>query len=323
MAQRFGNAESDSASPSARAADAADVMAVALRLGVGLPSGVEQQSASALDAVARNLREGEGSDSPETVDAILSIVPAPARGVMRLAAAGGDVRTLLTFLERVVAVDRRRRWDVRVALSYPTAVIVCAVVGIVLLIIIQDPLISQFSEPIQMAMPAPEVPLTPVQDAVTVPAGGVAAVVAAIAVIWFSRGQRQAQASRRWAAVACELEAICDEVGVAADRRESILEDLRPVAAPSRSVVAFPPLARFLHTQAAAARPGGFAALADFYRESSDAVSERRARFVPVIGAIVAGMAVLLYGVALFVPLTRLFEMIASMPVAPPWSPGS
>jgi len=37
----------------------------------------------------------------------------------------------------------------------------------------------------------------------------------------------------------------------------------------------------------------------------------------------IAGVMVLLYGIALFVPLTRLFETMASMPVAPPWSPGS
>lgn len=323
MSQPNQDVASASPSPSARAAGAADVMAVALRLGVGLPAGVERQSAEALDAVARNLREGEGSDSVDAVDAILSIVPPPARGVMRLAAAGGDVRTLLGFLERVVAVDRRRRWDRTVALSYPIGVSLCAVVGIVLIAIVQDPLITRLAEPMQVAMPVPDVPQAPVWDAVDFPAAVVAAIVAAVVVLWYSRGQFLAQASRRWAAVACELEALCDQVGVAGNRREMILDDLRPVVAGSRASQAFPPLVHFLRTQGSAERPGGLSALADFYRETSDAVSERRVRMLPVVGAGVAGLAVLLYGIALFVPLTRLFDMIASMPVAPPWSPGS
>lgn len=308
--------------PAARAADAADVMAVAMRVGVGLPSGVEQQSADALDAVARNLRDGDGSDTPEAVDAIVSIVPPPARGIMRLAAAGADARSLLGFLERIVAADRRRRWDSLVAVSYPVGVSVCAAVGIVLMAIVQDPQINRLAEPIQVALPQPEVPATPVYDAVAWPAGVAAVVVAAVIAIWRATGQRKREMSRRWAAVACELDSIAASCSLSRERRDEILADLQPVTglATSRPL---PPLAHYLRGRKGASQAVGMGAVAAFYRETTEAVAERRTRLLPVMAAMIAGVMVLLYGIALFVPLTRLFETMASMPVAPPWSPGS
>jgi hypothetical protein len=321
MSQLPEDAERRAGSPSARAADAADLMAVALRLGVGLPAGVERQSAESLDAVARTLRDGDGSDSSDAVDAILSIVPAPARGIMRLAAAGGDIRTLLGFLERIVALDRRRRWERVVALGYPIAVVLAAVAGIVVLAFVLDPLINAFAEPMQMALPPPEVTASPVFDAVGVPAWIAAALV--VAVVWGSQGQRRVEVSRRWAAVASELEGICDEIDIGPERCEQILEDLWPVTTARGLAKTPPPLMQFLRKQRLAEGPRAFAAVARLYQEMSDAVGERRVRLLPVVGALVAGMAVLLYGIALFVPLTRLFDTVASMPVAPPWSPGS
>jgi hypothetical protein len=309
-------------SPAIRAADAADVMAVALRLGVGLPAGVERQSAEALDAVARNLRDGEGHDSPEAVDAILSIVPAPARGIMRLAAAGGDARQLLGFLERIVLLDRRHRWESVLAACYPIGISLCAVAGIAVLSVVQDPLLNSLAEPIQLAVPTAEPVPTPVWDAVALPAGIAAASLAAVAVIWGSQRQRRAEASRRKAAVACELESICEGMGLEGSRREEILDDLKGVTG-GISAPVFPPLATVLKKQPAADRGAALASVAGFYRDTSDALLERRVKMLPVVGSIVAGVAVLLYGVALFTPLARLFDTIASMPVAPPWSPGS
>ena len=309
-------------SPAARAADAADVMAVALRMGVGLPSGVERQSAEALDAVARNLRDGDGHDSPEAVDAIVSIVPAPARGVMRLAAAGGDARELLGFLERMVSLDRRQRWDGVLAACYPIGVSCCAVVGIAVLAVVQDPLINSLAEPIQVAVPAAEPAPTPVWDAVVLPAGIAVASLAAIVVIWATQWQRRAEASRRRAAVACELASICEGIGLEGSRRDEILDDLKGVTG-DLLAPAFPPLAAVVDKQPTPGRGAALASVAGFYRDTSDALLERRIKMLPVVGSMVAGVAVLLYGIALFTPLARLFDTIASMPVAPPWSPGS
>ena len=322
MSQMPKDPASEVLSPSARAAGAADLMAVALRLGVGLPAGVERQSVAALEGVARTLRDGDGSDSPEAVDAIVSIVPAPARGIMRLAAAGGDVRTLLGFLERMVALDRKRRWEGVLAVVYPAGVVLCAVVGIVVLAIVQDPLLTTLAEPIQVAVPQQVQAATPVWDAVAGPAGFAAAIVAGLAVVWAAGFQRRLAASRRWAAVACELQGICDEIGLAAKQSEAILDDLRSITPASSRASAFPPLAAYVRKQPWAGQRA-FAPLAAFYRETSDAVAERRVQLLPVVGAMVAGLAVLVYGIALFVPLTRLFTTLASMPVAPPWSPGS
>jgi len=310
-------------SPSARAADAADLMAVAMGLGVGLPAGVERQSVMALEGVARTLRDGDGSDTPEAVDAILSIVPAPARGIMQLAAAGGDVRTLLGFLERMVALDRRRRWDGVLAVIYPAGVALCAVLGIVVLAIVQDPLLTTLAEPIQVAVPQElSSAATPVWDAVAGPAGVAAAIVAALAVVWAAGLKRRSEASRRRAAVACELQGISDEIRLSAEQRDEILDDLRSITPASSAAPAFPPLAAYVSKQLSAGQRA-FSPLAAFYRETSDAVAERRVQLLPVVGAMVAGLAVLVYGIALFVPLTRLFTTLASMPVAPPWSPGS
>jgi hypothetical protein len=297
-------------------------MAVALRLGVGLPSGVELQSAEALDAVARNLRDGEGHDSPEAVDAILSIVPAPARGVMRLAAAGGNARELLGFLERIVALDRRQRWDGVLAACYPIGVCLSAAAGIVVLAVVQDPLINSLAEPIQVATPASEPAPTPVWDAVAVPAGIAVALLSAVAVIWASQRQRRIEASRRRASVACEIESICDGIGLKGSRRDEILDDLKGVTG-GLSAPAFPPLATVVKKHPTPGRGAALASVAGFYRDTSDALLERRIKMLPVVGSIVAGVAVLLYGIALFTPLARLFDTIASMPVAPPWSPGS
>lgn len=305
-----------------RAAEAAELMAVALRLGVGLPSGVEQQSAIALDAVANNLRDGDGTDPPEAVDALASIVPAPARGIMRLAAAGADVRQLLGFLERMAALDRRRRWDSRMAISYPVGICLCAAIGIGVLAFVQDPSLNSLAEPIQMAMPEPEVAPTPVFDAVAWPVGIAAVVVAAVLAMWRATRQRQFEMSRRWAAVACELDAISSACQLSGEKRESILLDLQPVTGVA-TARPLPPLARFAQQHPSGPQSAGLRELASFYHETTDAVSQRRVRLLPVIGAMIAGVAVLLYGIALFVPLTRLFESMASMPVAPPWSPGS
>jgi hypothetical protein len=146
--------------------------------------------------------------------------------------------------------------------------------------------------------------------------------LSAVAVIWASQRQRRIEASRRRASVACEIESICDGIGLKGSRRDEILDDLKGVTG-GLSAPAFPPLATVVKKHPTPGRGAALASVAGFYRDTSDALLERRIKMLPVVGSIVAGVAVLLYGIALFTPLARLFDTIASMPVAPPWSPGS
>ena len=70
--------------------------------------------------------------------------------------------------------------------GYPIGVVLAAVAGIVAFAFVLDPLINAFAEPMQMALPPPEVTASPVFDAVGVPAWIAAALV--VAVVWGSQG---------------------------------------------------------------------------------------------------------------------------------------
>lgn len=312
-----------SASPAVRAADAAVVMSAALRMGVGLPSGVERQSSEALDAVAASLVEGDGTDPAATVDALVAIVPAPARGIMRLALAGADVRRLLGVLGQIVAIDRRTRRETMLSLWYPVGICLMSVVGITALALFIEPSLNALAEPIAVAEPAPSPTPRPVWNAVAPPAFVAALVMLGCVVLWWSRSGQRAKAARRRAAVICELQAMFAELGIGPERQQVIIEDLAVVEGSATAGPVEPPLAAAVQRLPAGHQAAALRDVAYLYRQTIEQAGNTRRELVPVVGSLVAGCAVLLYGIALFVPLAQFFSRLASMPVAPPWSPGS
>jgi hypothetical protein len=309
-------------SPATRAANAALMMSAALRLGVGLPSGVEQQSAEALDAVASSLRQGDGHAPASTIDALVTTVPAPARGIMRLALAGADVRRLLTVLDQIVASDRWNRWETRLALAYPTGVCLAAFVGIALVALVNEPSLNALAESTVLPqVPSAPVP-HPVWEAVSVPAATSAVGVLLGVLVWWSRSGIRAKAARQRAAVACEVEAIFTEVELDHPRRKKILADLAAGEGSALAGPLQPPLALAVAAFPLAERSAALREVATLYRHTAEADRTARRALLPAGASVVAGLAVLLFGIALFLPLVQFFSRIAAMPAAPPWSPG-
>jgi len=237
--------------------------------------------------------------------------PAVRQAVAAAVDRGADGPTLLGVLDEAAATLRDDRLRLRVAVVYPAAVFVLALAGLVWSTLANGPLIhrveNSFLEPPPAAPPSPWPTIGPVEVAIA-GAGGLA-VIALVA--WLVRESRR-DTSHLATAVRCDVLAelaACDESTttkhrLAADLLAALGLAERPAAAA---------LVASAESQADGdARASQLWAVAMFERSLDERRRRRTRGLVPVVGCLIAGVAVLLYSLAVFRPLAGFVDVIAT-----------
>ena len=227
------------------------------------------------------------------------------------AACGADGEVLQGVIAEARATARDDRAHFRMALLYPAFVCGLALLGILWTTLTNDRLMQGVEDsfleppiPTSQTLPFGLGPLdVALATAALLAAGGLA--------LWIVRLGRQSGRNAAAAAqcdVAAEL-TTCDCTPAASDRlSRGIVADINPTLASSTpALVSVAQSPGDIDERAALLR-----ATAGFYRSLDDRHRRSVRRLVPVVGSLIAGIAVLCYGLALFRPLTSLFESLAA-----------
>jgi len=233
-----------------------------------------------------------------------------ARGLAEAAACGADGAAIEGLIEEARAASRDDRAHFRLSLLYPAFVCGLALLGILWTTLVNDRLMQgvddSFLEP-----PIPVPHFLPFGLSLLDVALAAAALLAAAGLaLWMSRLGRQ---SGRNAAAAAQCDVLAELTSCAcppatSDRlSREIVADLDPtLAAATPALVSFAQAPADIDERAALLR-----ATAGFYRSLDTRHRRSVRRLVPIVGSLIAGIAVLCYGLALFRPLTSLFESLA------------
>jgi len=236
--------------------------------------------------------------------------PETNRTIDEATALGADGPALAAVLDDAAATLADDRWRLRLAIAYPLIVAVLALIGVIWITLTDGWLIrateATFHDPPSAAPVSPWPPIGPAEVAIA--ATGMLAMVAAVA--WLVRLSRR-DPDHFAAAVRCDLLAELSSCDCSTSERHRLANELLAgigLASPS----AARPLAALVEREADADhRASHLWAVAMFERGLDDRRRRRVRRLVPVIGCLIAGVAVLLYGVSLFRPMVRLFETIS------------
>lgn len=249
---------------------------------------------------SRNRRAAAVADLPAVREAIAAAVDR-----------GADGPALAGVLDEAAATLRDDRLRMRIAVVYPAAVFVLALAGLVWVSLANGPLIrgieDSFLEPPPATPPAPWPSVGPV-ELVIAGAGGLAVVSL---VAWLVRASRR-DTGHLATAVQCDLLAelsACE--GSTAGKRRLVADMLAPLGLADR------PAAAGLVASAESpadddARAAQLWAVAMFERGLDERRRRRMRGIVPVVGCLIAGVAVLLYGVAVFRPMATFFDFLAA-----------
>lgn len=224
---------------------------------------------------------------------------------------GADGQALLGVLDEAAATLRDDRLRLRLAVIYPAAVFVLALVGLVWSALANGPVIrgveNSFLEPPPAALPSPWPSLGPVELAIA-GAGGLAVVTL---VAWLVRESRR-DTGHLATAVQCDLLAeltACE--GSTAVKHRLVASLLAALGLTER------PAAGGLVASAESpadddARASQLWAVAMFERSLDERRRRRTRGLVPVVGCLIAGVAVLLYGVSVFRPMAGFLDFLAA-----------
>jgi hypothetical protein len=224
----------------------------------------------------------------------------------------GDEVLLRAVVDEAAATVRDDRTRFRLALVYPVVIGLLAMLGTLWTTATNDRLISNlegsFQEPPITAAAGEWPRCTPGQGLLM--AGGIAVAVALAA--WIARLGRSVGGHAGQAARCDVLAQLAGSDLVPADRDRIATELMQGIEPPLHT--AGGPLVALVESEPDIDRRAAtLRATAAFYRGLDDRQRRRARRLVPVVGCLIAGLAVLLYGVALFRPMTRLFGSLAEV----------
>lgn len=236
----------------------------------------------------------------------------PAHGNQHPAIRGGDEAVLRAVVDEAAATVRDDRVRFRMTLVYPVVVGILALLGTLWSTAANDRLIrdleTSFREPPIPGSDRSWPGLGPVEGAVL--AAGFA--VALVLATWIMRrgralGRHAGQAAR------CYILAVLAGGDASPAERDRIASDLVVGIGSARRAGDSPLIAMVDREPDIDSRAATLRAAAGFF-QGLDARQRRRARLlVPIVGCLIAGLAVLMYGVALFRPMTSLFESLAEV----------
>jgi hypothetical protein len=238
-------------------------------------------------------------------------LPAVREAIAAATDRGADGQALLGVLDEAAATLRDDRGRFRIAVIYPTAVFMLALVGLVWSALANGPVIrgveDSFLEPPPAAPPSPWPTLGPVELAIA----GVGGLTVVALVAWLVRESRR-DTSHLATAVQCDLlaELSACEGSTATKHRlvASLLAALGLADCPSSAGL----VASAESPADIDARAGGLRAVAMFERSLDERRRRRMRGFVPIVGCLIAGVAVLLYGVSVFRPMASFLDFLAA-----------
>lgn len=300
-------------------------LAAAIRAGVLPTPGVAATSvAKQLETHADSLlKELAAPAQPlETAGSQGVRLPGTVRGLLQVAAAGGRTGDLTMAIGRAFQIQNSQRRSQLIAVGSSFSICSLAAIGTLAVMLSNGPLIeSQY----QLQTGKPSQPSFSLATAfgptpVTVGLFLLAALGFLILTILIVRSRRGLNRSlSRW--ITSEAHVAMTATDLPALDRQDIIRALlagwcRTVPGDAstdgglleHALIASPP-----HQAVAIERAAGFHRRVVTQRESQPST------LIPVTGSLVAGVAVLLYGIALMRPLAQLFETLASAPAVTLW----
>lgn len=225
---------------------------------------------------------------------------------------GSDEALLRAVVDEAAATVRDDRVRFRLALVYPIVIVLLAILGTLWTTTTNDWLIrnlaGSFQEPPITAAAGEWPRITPDQGMLMAGGIGVAVALAAwIVGLGRSVGSHAGQAAR------CDVLAELAGKNVVPADRDRLASELMQGIDPPLHTAGGPLVALVESEPDIDRRTATLRATAAFYRGLDDRQRRRARRLVPIVGCLIAGLAVLLYGVALFRPMTRLFESLAEV----------
>jgi hypothetical protein len=238
-------------------------------------------------------------------------LPGVREGIAAAIDHGADGQALLGVLDEAAATLRDDRLRIRVAVVYPAAVFVLALVGLVWSTLANGPLIrgveDSFLEPPPAAPPSSWPSLGPVELAIA-GAGGLAVVSL---VAWLVRESRR-DTGHLATAVECDvLAALSGCEGGTAEKHRLAATLLAALGLAER-----PAAAALVASAESPAdddeRASQLWAVAMFERSLDERRRRRMRSLVPIVGCLIAGVAVLLYEVSVFRPMAGFLNFLAA-----------
>jgi hypothetical protein len=285
---------------------------------------------AAADAIERRCRAGEPLDQVVARES-LNLPPALA-AVLTTAASGGDGHAALLALQDAAERGAAESWRWWLDVAYPLLVCALAAAGLVVLAGWYGPLIAAVDDTLSSPRAGAIFDARPVVEAVRIPVIATLVGLAGAAIAWLRLTDRRRAAegspqSRLGEAVRAMLAAngvSQGADGVSRGAEEAANGIVEPIVA-AISGGSLPAGALVTHAAAIAepmARQAALATVADHERMVAAARCRSQGRVPAMIGSIVAGLAVLLYGVALFKPLVTVMQRVAEQPPVEQWRSG-
>ena len=153
------------------------------------------------------------------------------------------------------------------------------------------------------------------------PAAVVACILLLTGAVFFAVNQKSRIVRNRDSMFLCQCRAVIDTLDLTEGEQADIWTDLASQKK-SESDESSSPLVQQVLKMPRLSRSSCMTYIVGWYRQRFLSSLARRKNSIPIVGAVVAGGVVLLYGVALMQPLVELFTSIADLPVVPIWSPG-
>jgi type II secretory pathway component PulF len=330
-----------------------DQLAALIEAGMPLAVGLETTgpgAAAALERINATVarRVSRGASLVEALEADDPAVPPGYRHVMLVGLRSGDLYAGLDDSRRVAELVEKSRYSLRSALFYPLVVCCLALAGLVAFCLFFVPRLQEMHEGLQISVgPALNVLQT---LRTTLPYWIIVPLIGVLVIAWQLRVQTSINGAglletpldsgrsrfpERCAILADRLamlidagvplpEALplasraCGDAGLS-QAAETLADALRQGQPGEKSpgVAQFPPLLRWalVHSEATTGRSAALRLAANVYWEMAESRAERLRVLAPIIAtAIIGGSAVLLYGLALFVPVVQMLEALGSPP---------
>jgi hypothetical protein len=298
-------------------------MAAAIRAGGRVPGRLGTDTAAALEATAASLVATTASqdDLPGLRTALLASLPRLPAILLEVSLAGGNgdaIWDLLQQTDRQRHTLRSRRFITSI---YPLLVSGLAALGMLVLTRVPGPLLSRqlVFQTDRDPVPDPSIVLAfgPHPLSVLLLVGGTT-----LAGWWWvssRQTRRMEDAIGRW--ISSELRSILANRPSAAARQAEIAAELICLSSPHRGHR--PPvitgLVASIQQIETLQQPESLRSVAGFHRRQMESLDRGQWDTAAITGSLVAGVAVLLYGIMLVQPVTRLLTSLATAPVVPPW----
>lgn len=268
--------------PAGHTARLAGMVAAAIRAGLPMvPEAVDERTALALDALAAEL-DGAPRERPAEmiVARFAPALPRSLNAALATAAAGGDGLGAVAALAARASGGTTARWRFRIDLVYPLVICALAAAGVAWLTWWYGPLVAAVDDTLTGPRANAVFDARPVTDVIGWPVVGWCAASVLVLATMLTAAWRGLVGS---AASAGRLMEVVD-------------------ALPDPS-----------------ARNRARAAVADHERLVAVHLRQEWGRVPAVVGSLVAGGAVLVYGIGLFQPLVKLMRDVADQPTVAEW----